>query len=457
MAITRKSSGERIRQGVRFLKKDIWQIPLRELPRNRSILIRQLRILLLALRGFSEDKVTLRASALTYYTLFSIVPIAGLAFGIAKGFGLEAYLEGQLQTSLQGREEVFNWIMSFSKSMLESVRGGMVAGIGLMILFYTIFMVLYNIEESFNDIWQVKISRNWTRMLSDYFAMMFIGPLFLIMSGAATVFLNTQVSEFSENIRFLGFLSPALYFLMNLVPFLLIWIMLTILYMIMPNTNVKLSSALIAAVIAGTLLQIVQWGYIFFQVGVSRYNAIYGSFAALPLLLLVMQISWLVVLFGAELSYANQNVENYEFESESQNISPLNKKILSLYVMQLIISLFREGTTPPDSSIIGHKLEMPNKLVRSILNDLVEVKLVNEVKVNGFQEVGYQPAIDINQISIHMVMEHLDRKGIDFMLVKNTEALTTLKASVESFRKKVEASNQNLLLKDLPPIPSVEA
>jgi len=452
MARKRKSYSDRIRQGVRFLEKDIWQIPLRELPRGRSFLIKQLRILLLALRGFNEDRVSLRASALTYYTLFSIVPIVGLAFGIAKGFGLETYLEGQLQAALQGREEVFNWIMSFSKSMLETARGGMVAGVGLLILIYTIFMVMHNIETSFNDIWQVKKMRDWTRMLSDYFAVMFIGPLFLILSGAATVFLNTQVSQFSENIRFLGFLSPVLLFLMNLVPYLLIWMMLTILYMIMPNTKVKFSSALIAGIIAGTLFQFIQWGYIYFQVGVSRYNAIYGSFAALPLLLLVMQITWLVVLFGAELSYANQNVENYEFESESQNISPLNKKILSLYVIQLLICFFRDGISPPNSSKIGHSLEMPNKLVRSILNDLVEVKLVNEIKVNSSKEVGYQPALDINQISIQMVMERLDKKGIDFMLVKNTEALTALKSAVESFSKKLEASNHNLLLKDLPSI-----
>lgn len=452
MAGKRKSYSDRIRQGVRFLEKDIWQIPLRELPRGKSILIKQLRILMLALRGFNEDRVSLRASALTYYTLFSIVPIVGLAFGIAKGFGLEAYLEGQLQAALQGREEVFNWIMSFSKSMLETARGGMVAGVGLIILIYTIFMVMHNIETSFNDIWQVKKMRDWTRMLSDYFAVMFIGPLFLILSGAATVFLNTQVSQFSENIRFLGFLSPVLFFLMNLVPYLFIWIMLTILYMIMPNTKVKFSSALIAGIIAGTLFQLIQWGYIYFQVGVSRYNAIYGSFAALPLLLLVMQITWLVVLFGAELSYANQNVENYEFEAESQNISPLNKKILSLYVMQLLICFFRDGITPPDSSKIGHNLEMPNKLVRSILNDLVEVKLVNEIKVNSSKEIGYQPALDINQISIQMVIERLDKNGIDFMLVKNTEALTALKNAVDSFHKKLEASNQNLLLKDLPSI-----
>ncbi len=454
MTKKRKSYSDRIRQGIRFLQKDIWQIPLRELPRGRSILIKQLRILMLALRGFNEDRVSLRASALTYYTLFSIVPIVGLAFGIAKGFGLEAYLEGQLQAALTGREEVFNWIMSFSKSMLEATRGGMVAGVGLIILIYTIFMVMHNIEISFNDIWQVKKMRDWTRKLSDYFAVMFIGPLFLILSGAATVFLNTQVSQFSENMRFLKFLSPVLYFLMNLVPYLLIWMLLTILYMIMPNTRVKFSSALIAGIIAGTLFQLIQWGYIYFQVGVSRYNAIYGSFAALPLLLLVMQISWLVVLFGAELSYANQNVENYEFEAESLNISALNKKILSLYVMQMLVCYFRDGIAPPDSSKIGHQLEIPNKLVRSILNDLVEVNLVNEIRVNSSKEVGYQPALDINQISIQMVMERLDRRGIDFMVVKKTEALTALKNAVESLSKKLETSNQNILLKDLP---SVEA
>lgn len=449
MADKKKSLSEWILKGVRFLEKDIWQIPLRELPRGKFILIKHLRILMLALRGFNDDKVSMRASALTYYTLFSIVPVVGLAFGIAKGFGLEAYLERQLAAALSGREEVLHWILSFSKSILQTTSGGVVAGVGLAILLYTIFQVMRNIELSFNDIWQVNKPRDWTRMLSDYFAMIFITPLFLIMSGAATVFLNTQVSQFSNNLEFLSFLSPVLLFMVRLVPYLLIWLMLSILYMVMPNTKVKFSSAMVAGIIAGTLFQVVQWGYIFFQIGVSRYNAIYGSFAALPLLLMWMQISWLVVLLGAEISYAYQNVENYEFDAESQNISFLNKKIISIYIMHMLIDQFQKGKTAPNSSQIAHKLEIPNKLVRMALNDLGDVNLVSEVQLDKSKEIGYQPALDINQISLQMVLERLERRGIDFMVVKKTKSLEQISQAIASIGKKIEGSAHNLLLKDL--------
>ncbi|MEE4176626.1 MAG: YihY/virulence factor BrkB family protein [Bacteroides sp.] len=449
MTKTKKSLGERILKGIHFLEKDIWQIPLRELPRRKYVLIKHLRIFMLALRGFNEDKVAMRASALTYYTLFSIVPFVGLAFGIAKGFGLDAFLENQLETALSGREEVLHWILSFSKSILQTTSGGLVAGVGLIILLYTIFQVMRNIELSFNDIWQVNKARDWTRMLSDYFAMMFITPLFLIMSSAATVFINTQVSQFSNNLEFLSFLSPVLLFLVRLVPYLLIWLMLSILYMVMPNTKVKFSSALVAGIIAGTLFQLVQWGYIFFQIGVSRYNAIYGSFAALPLLLMWMQISWLVVLLGAEISYAYQNVENYEFDVESQNISFLNKQIISVYVMLMLVSHFKNGLPPPDSSQIAHKLEIPNKLVRSVLNDLGDVNLVSEVQLENNKDTGYQPALDINQISLQLVLERLERRGIDFMVVKKTKSLEQIREALTAIGKKIETSDHNLLLKDL--------
>ena len=224
---------------------------------------------------------------------------------------------------------------------------------------------------------------------------------------------------------------------------------LSILYMVMPNTKVKFSSAMVAGIIAGTLFQVVQWGYIFFQIGVSRYNAIYGSFAALPLLLMWMQISWLVVLLGAEISYAYQNVENYEFDAESQNISFLNKKIISIYIMHMLIDQFQKGKTAPNSSQIAHKLEIPNKLVRMALNDLGDVNLVSEVQLDKSKEIGYQPALDINQISLQMVLERLERRGIDFMVVKKTKSLEQISQAIASIGKKIEGSAHNLLLKDL--------
>jgi len=438
-----------IRQLFHFLKMGIWQISLRDMPRQKSWFLKKLRVFLIAIRGVYEGNVALRASALTFFTLLSLVPVVGLGFGIAKGFGLEMYLEQQLALALAGHEEVHMWVLNLSQSVLNRASGGMIAGFGLLVLLFTVFMVMRNIEEAFNEIWQVKKPRHWTRMFSDYFAIMFIAPIFLILSSAATVFLNTQVHILSHQFEFFGLWSPALLFLVNLIPYSLIWAMLTIVYMAFPNTNVRFSSALLAGITAGTLFQIVQWGYIHFQIGVSAYNAIYGSFAALPLLLVWLQVSWLVVLFGAELSFANQNVDNYEFEKESLNICPMNKKLLSVYVMFMIVQNFLKGFPAPDSEKIASELEIPNKLVRTILNDLLEVNLISEIHTTKAKASAYQPALDINQITMHLVMERLDKKGLDFRTSKNSPALQMMKSSLEDFRSKILLSEKNHLLKDL--------
>ncbi|MFO7998371.1 MAG: YhjD/YihY/BrkB family envelope integrity protein [Bacteroidales bacterium] len=440
---------KKIKKAIRFVEHDIWYLPLSELTPRQTFLIKQLRILVLAVKGFYEDKIHLRASALTYYTILGIVPIVGLAFGIAKGFGLEQFLEQQLRQTFAGRDEVLDWVLSFSQSMLQTASGGMVAGVGLIILLYTIMWILSYIEESFNDIWQIKKSRSLSRKVSDYFAMMFIAPIFLILAGASTVFMNTQIANLTQEVAWLGYLGPIFRFFANLVPYLLVWIMFLILYLVMPNTKVSFRSALIAAIIAGTMFQLAQWGYLYFQIGVSRYNTIYGSFAALPLLMFFLRIAWLIVLFGAELSFANQNVENYEFESDSQHISPFNKKLLALYVLHLLILNFVKGVKPMNSEQVANELKIPNKLVRSILNDLTEVRLINETKTDFARDIGYQPAMDPNQINVRMVLERLDKKGVDILVVKPSRELDILKGSLKAFSESMEASSHNILLKDL--------
>lgn len=427
-----------------FVTVEIWRMPLKDLSPRKTFLIKQLRIFLLAVRGVREDKVLLRAPALTFYSIFSIVPIAALAFGIAKGFGLEMYMERQLASALAGRDEVFHWVMDLTESFLRQTHGGTVAAVGLIILLYTVTMLLVNIEGSFNDIWQVSKARTWSRRFSDYFSMMFLAPLFLIMASVATVFLNTQLQEGDHAI-----LNPILLFLVKMIPFILLWTIFTLLYIIMPNTRVKFSSALIAGIIAGTLFQFVQWAYIAFQIGAARYGAIYGSFAALPLLLLWMQVSWIVVLFGAELSFANQHVDNYEFEAETKNISPFNKKVLALYILHLIVSNFQKGEKPLTPDNISDTLQMPNSLVRKILNELNAVHLVSETETTQSKEKGYQPAIDTHAISIKMVIDRLEHKGLDTLIARPSPALDTLKASLSRFYDMIDSSNENRLLKDL--------
>ncbi len=447
--MTKKDSFiERVKRWIHFLQRDVWQIPLKELPPRKSFLIKQLRIFILALRGFREDELHIRASSLTYYTLLATVPVVAMAFGIAKGFGLEAFVEVQLREVFAGREEVFNWIMEFAYSMLETAQGGLIAGVGLVVLLYTIVIVLIYVEETFNGIWQIKKSRPFSRRVSDYFAMMFVAPLFVILSSAATVFLTTQVAEISDNLQFLTFLSPALMFLVNLIPYVLIWIVFLLIYMVMPNTNVKFSSALIAAIIAGTLFIFTQWLYIYFQVGVSRYNAIYGSFAALPLLLFWIRISWLIVLFGAEISFANQNVEYYEFEHEAKNISHFNKKILALYIYNLIAKRFASGETPLTPPQLALKLEMPIVLVREVLDDLAELGLLAETRSLHHKENAYQPASDIYKVTVKTIVDKLENQGTGSLIIKETEELDKFKQTLRSFGHAISDSPDNKLVKD---------
>lgn len=439
----------KIKQAIEFVERDLWKIPLKQLPPRKSFWIKQLRIFVLAVRQFQEDNLHIRASSLTYFTLLAIVPVVAMAFGIAKGFGLEIFLENQLRDVFTGREEVFDWIMEFSESMLETTQGGLIAVIGFVILIYTIVITLVYVENTFNDIWQIKKARPFSRKVSDYFAMMFVAPLFLILSSAATVFLTTQVSELSNQWNIVEILGPVLMWMVNFVPYILIWIMFTLVYMVMPNVNVTLKAALMGAIVAGSAFIFIQWAYIHFQVGVSRYNAIYGSFAALPLLLLWLRISWIIVLIGAEISYAAQNVELYEFEHESENISPFNRRILSLYVYHLIVKRFQNAEKPLTPPEISQNLEMPIKIVREILEDLKNINLVSETLSDIRKENAFQPASDIQQITIKQVLERLNNNGLDVLLAKESTYLSTLKDTLQKFDQSVVSLPENKLVKDI--------
>ncbi len=437
---------ERLKDIIHFIRVDIWRISLNDLSRGKTFLVTQLRILILTIRGLGEDKVLLRAPALTFYSIFIVVPALALAFSVARGFGLEVYLVHQLQIALEGREEVLNWALELTESFLNQLQlhGGALAAAGLGLLLSSLLMLLANMENSFNEIWQVDRSRPLSRKLSDYLAIIIVAPVFLVLSSAVTVFLNTAIREIE-----IIFLSPLLLFLVRLAPFLLIWIVLTLLYIIMPNTYVKFSSALVAAVIAGTILQLIQWGYISLQVGAATYSTMYGSFAAFPLLLLWMQASWLAVLFGAELSFANQNIEAYRLEKEIKDISPLNKKILTLYIMHLLVINFQNGSEPFTPEKISKTLQIPGSLVRNILGELEKAGLINATQTGRPRESAYQPAQDIQTLSIKTILEKLDYKGRDVLIAKPAPALEEIKDTLKEFYNLLEKSEQNKLLKDL--------
>ena len=445
----KERSLKKVSDTVQFLNADIWRLQAHKLPRRRSFWITQLRIVLLAVRRFNLDRCELRASALTFYSLLSIVPVVALAFAVAKGFGVEKVLADQLMEKMQGQEEVAQRIIGFAQSLLETTKGGAIAGVGIVLLFWTVIKVLGNVEKSFNDIWGVNTGRTMGRKFADYLSIMMICPVLLIIASSVTVLLTTQVSGLLERLSFLGSLADVLIWLLELLPYGVIWLVFTFIYVFMPNTKVELKSALWGGILAGTIYQLVQLTYITFQIGVSNYGAIYGSFAALPLFLVWLQLSWLIVLLGAEISFAHQNVGTYEFEQDCLAVSHSFKRMIALMMTSLCVKHFLNAEKPLTAEAISRQLEVPIRLVRSVLAELTEARLLAEIRADGREDVAYQPACDTQRLTVAAVIERLDQQGVTTVPIVETADVQNLRETLKRYREIVEQSSANLRLQDL--------
>ncbi|MDI3526176.1 MAG: rane protein [Tenuifilum sp.] len=436
-----------IHKAERFITHDLWSIHLEDLPPRLRWVFKYLRVFMLALKGFTEDRIMVKASALTYYTLMSIVPIFAMAFGIAKGFGLEKYLEEQIKTQFQGQEEVMTRVIDFANSLLARTGGGIIAGIGIVVLFWSVIKVLSSIEHAFNDIWQIEKPRTWLRKFTDYLTLMLIAPVLLISSSSMHIYLATQVTSFAQDYEMISYISPVIFKLLQLLPYVLIWILFSVIFIAIPNTKVSYPSGIIAGVISGSGFVIVQWLYITLQIGVSRYNAIYGSFAALPLFLIWLQTSWQIVLFGAEISFAYQNVDMYEFEKETTHISHRNWISLAVLVLSTIVKRFVQGEKPLTSLELSRGLKLPQRLTRNLLDTMVDCGLLNEVVTSESKNPAYQPARHIDQLTLAFVEDKLETHG--FVIEPNTDEMAKVKKVYEGLAAKYSELTSEVLLKNL--------
>ncbi|OPX40548.1 MAG: ribonuclease BN [Desulfobacteraceae bacterium 4484_190.3] len=434
---------------LKFAKRDIWRIQAKDLPRGRFYLLQFVRITILTLRGLSEDKIQLRASALTFYSLISVVPVAAMILAFAKGFGFQRTLEREVLKRMPGQEEIATRIIDFAQKFLANVQGGLIAGLGFVVLFWAIMRVLGNIETSFNDIWGVKKGRPIGRKITDYLAISLIYPILFVSSSAMTVVATSQVSAFVHKISVLSAIGPVIFFLLKLVPYGIIFAMLAFIYIFMPNTKVHLRSGILAGLIAGVLYQGFQFGYIKFQIGVSKYNAIYGSFAALPLFLIWLQVSWLIVFLGAEIAFAYQNVHTYEFEPDCLSVSHSLKRLVSLAVVHMLVQRFTRGQEPLDGDQISRELEIPIRLVRQILFELMEANIISPVQRESEKDSAYQPAVSPDSLTIKEIIDALDQRGTDDIPFAKTEAVENISECLIKLGKLVENAPENRRLIDI--------
>jgi membrane protein len=419
------------------------------LKRSVPFWIRQKRIFYLLYKGINRDNIYIKASALTFFTILSVIPMVALAFGIAKGFGLHDELRAQIIMQFHNQEQVMNWILDFANNTLEQTSGGWLAGIGVAFLFSTVGQLLRYVENTFNSIWKVGETRVWYRQVTDYLAVIILVPALFIASSSATVLATTRLNELLSSSDMLEGLKPVVSFLVKLIPFILLCTLATAAFLAMPNTRVKFRTALVAGLVAGIALQVLQIVYVESQMGLTRLGALYGSFAAIPLLMVWIQMSWVILLMGAQLSYYLQNITRYEFEFDVQTVSPKQKKRLSLLVMHSLIDDFVKGVKPRSPEEISLELSLPVRTVHDCLDILHESSIVTEVWNEELEKYVYQPATDINRMTLSFILEQIDSPGSQHKVVINNSDYRKIDAALTKFESLIATSETNVLLRDI--------
>ena len=432
---------------INFLTNDIWRLDSQDVSGKRNIFYNGLKAIIMTVRNTMELQLNVRAASLTYRTLLSLVPGLAVLFAVARGFGLLNIIKGQLSTYFPGQEEILLQVTEFIDNSLEHAQGGVFAGVGVIVLLYTVFILFSDIENNFNTIWQLSKGRTIQRRISDYFALIFIMPIFIVLNSALTIMISSSTVYFDA---FSYILNPLVTQVLNILPFFIIILVLTLLYKFMPNTKVKFVNALIAGFVAGTALQIFQLVYISGQLWITKYNAIYGSFAALPLLLLWMQLSWNIVLMGVELSFSLQNIRKFYFEKETKNISRRYNDFFTILIASLIAKRFATEKSPLTVDEISEKHAIPIRLTNQIIDLLQELQIISPTPDGEDEDVmAYQPAFDINLMSVKLLMSKIDVYGSEsFRIDADIEFKSHWDALMRS-RESLYSVDGDVLLKDL--------
>jgi len=385
----------------------------------------------------------LRASALTFYSLLSIVPIIALAFGISKGFGLEARLREQIEKNLSSQETVANNVVDYAQNMLDNTSGGIVAGVGFIILFFTVIRVIGNIEEALNDIWNVKASRSIARKFADYTVLILMGPAAVILSGAINVVISKNLISIIGNNDFSNYT-------LRLIPVLLLTLLLTFIYSYMPNRKINLLAAMFGGFITSILFQVFQYGYIIFQDKMNSYEGVYGSLAALPLFMIWLQASWTLVLFGAEVSFSVQTANSFEYEHDIRNISRKHKQLVALSVVTECVRRFMKDEEGPSANELSERLETPLRLVYEVLDELVEARVISKLHAEDpVSPSSYQPAMDLEILTIQKVIDKLEAHGSADIPIAKHDEIDNLESSLDGLHKTFSTSDFNKRIKDL--------
>lgn len=390
----------------------VWSDP------SKSMKVRLLKTVNLTVQAFLNRDLQIKSMAITYQTVFAMVPALALLLAISKGFGFQEIVEKELYTYFPSQSKALGAALGFVDSYLAEASSGILVGVGLIVLLWTLISLLSNIEDAFNNIWDIKSGRNTIQKIKDYIAIFLLIPILMILSSGISIFMSSTVLAVIP----FKFLTPMVNVFMELIPVVLTWGAFTLCFWLIPNTKVEFKFAAISGAFCALSFEVLQLLFLNGQIYVSKYNAIYGSFAFLPLMLIWLQLSWLLLLSGCGLTYSLQNVFSYNFFGNLTSVAESYFREVLLVVTAVIYRRFHLGLSAPTRNSLSMTYGLPIRLVSNIAAKLEKAGLIQVIESrDGKDDPGLIPTTDTDRVMVKDVVARVESAGMkDFIPEFNT-------------------------------------
>ena len=414
---------ERIQQIARrvrlFVVHDLWSVEAGGLPTFRAFFLWVSRVLFIAIRGFQRDRCMFHASALTYITALSIVPVLAFMFAMAKGLGaydvlIERVISPAMETLFPVAEAAAGEVANGAENGTSSLRASITQILdfvattdasklglfGLAVLLWAVVKMLGSVEKSFNEIWGISASRTVVRKVSDYLAIVVIAPILMLTATAITASSKSvdAINYMSEKLH----LGPVLDFLISALPIGVVWVGFTFIYMCLPNKRMRFVSALVGGIGGGTLWHLLMVAFFSVASSTANFNALYAGFAAIPILLVWICFSWVTVLFGAELAAAYQKAPTYRGSAYTGPLEKALEEVIALRALTLIAANFLKGDKAWNVEALSERMHIPELWIDEVVGHLVGGELL--IRVGDDESDSVQPARALEAIHVADVL-----------------------------------------------------
>lgn len=375
---------------------------------RRNWWMNTLRTLNLSIQSFLNRDIQSQACAMTYRTMLAVVPALAMLIAIGRGFGIQNVLEEELYRLFPAQHYAINYGIRFVDTYLKQSSEGLFVGIGIAFLLWTLISLIGNMEDTFNLIWGQKQGRSIWRKITDYTAMLLILPVLMICASGISLLLSSTLNA----VFHFSFMTPVISALLEVASWVMTWLFFAAIYLLLPNTKVKIKNAMISGVLAGSAFMVLQWLFVSGTLYVARYNAIYGSVAFVPLLLLWIQLAWMICLAGAVICYSSQNVFAFNLDREVASISIGYRSRCILAVCAIATQRFIREQGPATARDLMDAYELPARMVTNVTDLLCRAGVFSCVLLPGSKDVyGYQLSLDPSTLTVGALARRIDATG----------------------------------------------